>query len=235
VSCNNFGVRGHRQSESSVDSESIWHEVTAKLDNRDAVHTTAKSDPKNWAYAILAIAASLGLIWLAVRNDQEIEPGHERTHEHTSLAVDFQEVIEHTKTEPQVAIAELVAKYQGQELDQHATTKYLGYEAALFERVPPGFVRVSTHVLNMPCCKCSASICQREDGTFLMVFEHKDERPVWFGDYPSIETQCSGQTCKIIELAGQLAVSWKNGDRQLTLIGVNDIAEVNQWVTSMKL
>ncbi|MCU0713814.1 MAG: hypothetical protein MUC43_17280 [Pirellula sp.] len=60
---------------------------------------------------------------------------------------------------------------------------------------------------------------------------------MWFGDSPSIETQCAGKTCKIVESesAGQLAVSWKSEDRQLTMIGANDISEVNQWVASMKL
>lgn len=223
-----------RQSEASVDTDAIWDRVAANLDCRDVVPISSKSSPKSWIYAILAMAASVALIWFVARHHSSFEHEDERTHEHAALAVDFQHVIELAKTEPKLAIAKLVATYQGQELDQRAATKYLGYEPALFESVPQGFSRVSTHVLNMPCCKCSATICERKDGTSLIVFEHKDEQPVWFGDSPSIETQCAGTSCKIIESAGQLAVSWKNQDRQLTMIGANDIAEVNQWVASLK-
>lgn len=224
-----------RQSEPSVDVEAVWDKVAANLDNHTVAPATIKSNPRSWGYAALATAASIALIWFVARNESSTEHDGERSHEHSALAVDFQEVIEHAKNEPQTAITMLAAKYKGQVLDQESASKFLGYEPAVFQNVPQGFARVSTHGLNMPCCKCSATICQREDGTSLIVFEHKDEQPVWFGDSPSIETQCSGKTCKIIESAGQLAVSWKNDDRQMTLIGATDIAEVNQWVEQMKL
>ena len=223
-----------RQSEQRVDTDAVWERVAVQLDHAQVVPISMKTSNSSWVYAILATAASIALVWFLVR-DSSKEHRHDDAHQHPSLAVDFQEVFRLTKTEPEAAIATLVAKYQGQELNRTAATDYLGYEPALFKSVPEGFVRVSTHVLNMPCCKCSATRCERSDGTSLIVFEHKDEQPVWFGDSPSIETQCSGTTCKIIESAGQLAVSWKNQDRQLTVVGANDLAEVNQWVASMKL
>ena len=222
-----------RQSEPRFDTEVVWERVVARLDDRTVAPISIKSQPKNWVYAILATAASIALIWFVARNIPTSEHG-DKSHDHASMAVDFQNVIQSAKAEPKTAIAKLVAKYQGKELESKATADYLGYEPATFKNVPAGFARVSTHVLNMPCCKCSASICSRGDGTSMIVFEHKDEHPVWFGDFPSIETQCGGKTCKIVESAGQLAVSWKNHDRQLTIIGANDIDEVNQWVASMK-
>jgi hypothetical protein len=222
-----------RQSELSVDTDTVWNKVAPYLNHCDVMPVDAKWSGKNWSFAVLATAASVALLWFAATNHHVIEHGSERSHDHSSLAVDFQEVVEHANSEPQAAIAKLVTRYQGQELDQHATSKYLGYEPAIFQSVPPGFARISTHVLNMPCCKCSATICQRDNGSTLIVFEHKDEQPVWFGDWPSIETQCSGTTCKIIESAGQLAVTWENRDRQLTIIGANDISEINQWVASL--
>lgn len=224
-----------RQSEARVDTDPLWEQVQRRLDDNCVVPNSTKSRPRKWIYAILATAASVALIWFVVRNPTSEHHDGDASHEHAALAVDFQEVIRTAKLEPKAAIAKLVSKYQGKELDAKATASYLGYEPAIFKSVPEGFLRVSTHVLDMPCCKCSASICERSDGTSLIVFEHKDEQPVWFGDLPSIETQCSGKTCKIIEAAGQLAVSWKNDDRQLTMIGANDIAEVNQWVASTKL
>ncbi len=224
-----------RQSEARVDTNSLWERVEHRLDDNRVIPISTKSRPKNWVYAILVTAASVALIWFVVRNPKSEHNDGDASREHAALAVDFQEVIRAAKSEPEAAIAKLVSKYQGKELDAQATASYLGYEPATFKSVPEGFTRVSTHVLNMPCCKCSASICERSDGTSLIVFEHKDEQSVWFGDLPSIETQCSGKTCKIIEAAGQLAVSWKNDDRQITMVGANDIDEVNQWVASMKL
>ncbi|MEQ1825409.1 MAG: zf-HC2 domain-containing protein [Pirellula sp.] len=224
-----------RKSEARVDTNSLWERVEHRLDVNRVISISTKSQPKNWVYAILASAASVALIWFVARNPISNHFDGDASHEHAALAVDFQEIIRAAKSEPKAAIAKLVSKYQGKELDAKATASYLGYEPAIFKSVPKGFTRVSTHVLNMPCCKCSASICERNDGTSLIVFEHKDEQPVWFGELPSIETQCSGKSCKIIEAAGQLAVSWKNDDRQLTMIGANDIDEVNQWVASMKL
>ena len=157
------------------------------------------------------------------------------THEHGSLAVDFRNVIEFAQLEPQKAISNLVEKYDGKQLETESATKTIGYRPALFNHVPDGFQRVSTHVLNMPCCKCSATVCQRPNGTSVIVFEHKDEQPVWFGDLPSIDTQCSGTQCRIIESAGQLAVSWRQKDRQFTVVGASDVAEVSQWVETLKM
>jgi hypothetical protein len=223
-----------RQSEPSTDIDAVWDRISSKLDENAVIPMSTQSKPKSWIYVILATAASIALMWFVAKNNLTSQHGDE-SHEHAALAVDFQEVVQSARTEPKAAIAKLVSKYQGKELDPNATSKYLGYEPAIYRGIPDGFARVSTHVLNMPCCKCSASICERADGTSLIVFEHKDEQPVWFGDSPSIETQCSGKTCKIVEAAGQLAVSWKNEDRQLTMIGANDISEVNRWVDALKL
>jgi Putative zinc-finger len=223
-----------RQSEAGVDTNSLWERVEHRLDDDRVVPISTKSQPRNWVYAILATAASVAVIWFIARNPISEHNHSDTNHEHAALAVDFQEVIRTAKLEPKVAVAKLVSKYQGKELDAKATASYLGYEPTLFKSIPEGFSLVSTHVLNMPCCKCSASICERADGTSLVVFEHKDEQPVWFGELPSIETQCSGRTCKIVEASGQLAVSWKNDDRQLTMVGANDLAEVNNWVKKMQ-
>ncbi len=223
-----------RQSEPRVDTEEVWERVAARLDDNSIAPISKRALPQSWVYGLLATAASIALIWIVAKNNSSSEYGDE-SHKHAALAVDFQDVVRLAKTEPKAAIAMLVLKYQGKELDPKATADYLGYEPAIFKKSPEGFARVSTHVLNMPCCKCSASICERSDGTSLIVFEHKDEQPVWFGDSPSIETQCSGKSCKIVESVGHLAVSWKNQDRQLTMIGARDIDEVNQWVASMGL
>lgn len=228
-----------RQSESLVDTDAVWEQLQGRLDQRPTAAARSSDNRLKWGYAILSTAASFVLLWFLVSNTRNRDHGGhgvaEKSHAHAALAVDFQEVFRSAQTEPKAAIAELVAKYQGQELDHARTVAYLGYEPAPFRSLPAGVKRTSTHVLNMPCCKCSATICERDDGTSLIVFEHKEEQPFWFGDASSIETQCAGRTCKIVESAGQLAVSWKNQDRQLTIIGANDVSEIDDWVATMML
>ena len=228
-----------RRVEPVVDTQAVWERVAVKLESLREQPAAQNSRWGNWTKrygaSLLAVAAAILLLvsaWRYVAPDRHQSAGS--GHDHAALAVDFAEVFRCARTEPQLALAKLSSKYDGRELSAQETTQYLGYEPALLKGVPDGFTRVSTHVLNMPCCKCSATICARGDGTSLIVFEHKDEQPVWFGDATSIETQCAGMACKIVESAGQLAVSWRNQDRQLTLVGADDVAEINQWVAALK-
>ncbi len=85
----------------SVDVEAVWDKVAANLDHHAVAPATIKSNSRSWGYAALATAASIALIWFVARNDSSTEHGDERSHEHSALAVDFQEVIEHAKNEPQ--------------------------------------------------------------------------------------------------------------------------------------
>ncbi len=228
-----------RRSERIVDTEAVWEQVSRKLEN--PVVTLASTEfkrnalTKRYGTSVLAAAAAVILLVSALHYVTSDKHGSANGfHTHTSMAIDFADVFRAARTEPQLALAKLSEKYDGRELGTEEATKYLGYQPALFKGVPEGFTRVSTHVLNMPCCKCSATICERSDGTSLIVFEHRDEQPVWFGDTPSIEMQCAGTPCKIIESAGQLAVSWRNQGRQMTIVGADDLKEVNHWVASLK-
>ena len=75
------------------------------------------------------------------------------------------------------------------------------------------------------------SFCRRGDGSTLVIFEHDDEETTeWFGGRPEITTSCNGERCCLVELDDRIAASWKRGKRHMTLIGVQDVAEVNQMV-----
>lgn len=224
-----------REVEAPVDTEVTWGRIEAAIPSK--LRLNGRWSIK-WVVPALALAASVGFVMarLTWPTDGTNTSSHEHAiHEHGSLAVDFRNVIDLAQSEPQRAISSLVEKYEGKQLDAESATKYIGYRPALFSSVPDGFQRVSTHVLNMPCCKCTATVCQRPNGTSVIVFEHKDEQPIWFGELPSIETQCSGTQCRIIESAGRLAVSWRQNDRQFTMVGATDVDEVSQWVETLKL
>ena len=219
-----------------VDTEVVWSRIEAAIPSK--LRTNDRWLLK-WVVLALTLAASLGFVmarvtWFPANETSQLSHEH-AIHKHDSLAVDFRNVIDLAQSDPQRAISSLIEKYEGRSFDAESATKYIGYRPALFSSMPDGFQRVSTHVLNMPCCKCTATVCRRSSGTSLIVFEHKDEQPVWFGDLPSIETHCSGTQCRIIESAGKLAVSWRQRDRQFTIIGATDVDEVSQWVESMRL
>ncbi len=228
-----------RRSEDAAQAIPTWDAIEHRLDRAAVLSPRPMTYRSTWTIAALATAASFFLLWLAASSFRDSNhDDHDvasNGHAHPSMAVDFQDVFQSAQTDPQAAIGRLVMKYQGLELDRKGAVEYLGYEPALFQTVPVGFTRTSTHVLNMPCCKCSATICQRQDGTSLVFFEHKDEQPVWFGNAPSTDTQCAGKPCKIIESAGNLAVTWKSKGRQLTMIGAKDKTEVDQWITNLSM
>ena len=225
-----------REVEAPVDTEVTWNRIEAAIPSKLRL---SERRSLMWIVPALALAASVGfvmarIIWFPT-DGKDLSSHEHAIHVHDALAVDFRNVMDFAQSEPQRAISNLVEKYEGKQLDAESATKTIGYRPALFSSMPNGFQRVSTHVLNMPCCKCTATVCQRPNGTSVIVFEHKDEQPVWFGDLPCIETQCSGKQCRIIESAGQLAVSWRQNDRQFTIIGAADVGEVSQWVETLKL
>ena len=82
----------------------------------------------------------------------------------------------------------------------------------------------SMHVLKMPCCVCSATLCLRTDGSPIVVFEHKEQQPTWFGKTQSIMTRCFDKQCQVVEMAKHLAATWRHGDRHLTIIGAEGLA-----------
>jgi len=221
-----------RNAESPVDIDSMWSSIESRLHVERPL-----SSPRFFSrQAGFAIAASMlfiigGITW--IRQAGMLKSGNAGQH-HASMAVDFQPVIEFASSDPVKAIQGLVEKYRGKKLSPSETEKYLGYQPATLKSVPSGFELVSTHVLDMPCCKCSATICQRVDGSSLIVFEHKDDQPLWFGENSGQVEQCAGVQCRIVDSVGDLAVSWKQGQRQFTLIGASDRSEIERWIETLK-
>lgn len=67
------------------------------------------------------------------------------------------------------------------------------------------------------------------------VFEHdNDETEEWFGNRPKSEIVCDGKTCCLVQMETQLAASWKHKNRHLSVIGVRDVAEVDDLVRWME-
>ncbi|AMV30595.1 hypothetical protein VN12_00665 [Pirellula sp. SH-Sr6A] len=231
-----------------VSTDAIWDRITCQLDSSSAKVVRGPSSIGSswgpfrrlqnvpWSPLLLALAASIAILFLALRPFSEKDPERQGlAHDQHGLAVDFRDILALASTSPQQTIDLLVNRYDGKEMGLEETEQALGFEPTLFQTIPNGFKLVSNHVLNMPCCKCSATLCQQEDGTAFIVLEHREEQPVWFGDAPAIQTQCGAKTCKIVESSGHLAISWKNENRRLTLLGATDLTAVQRWITSIQL
>ncbi|MCA9249031.1 MAG: anti-sigma factor [Planctomycetales bacterium] len=206
--------------------ESLWNQIQHELgeDRR-----TVGKVPWGWARparAILAIAAvlliALGIgLWTQVASMSE----------HGSMSAHFERYLEEFRRDPETAQQILLASYPGQTLDAEQAAGALGYRPAVADGLPTGYSVGSTLVMKMPCCTCVQTLCQRDDGSSLAIFEHDGETTTeWFGDRPQSKCQCSGKHCCTIAFDEQIAASWKCGKRYVTLIGVRDNAEVEKIV-----
>jgi len=151
--------------------------------------------------------------------------------EHDQFAVEFGKYLDEFARDPDAAQQTLLANYENQIIDPGHAIRQVGYRPAVADGLPQGYTLVSTHVMEMPCCTCTQSICKRSDGSTLAIFEHNDDEITeWFSGRPDITASCSDKQCCLVQVDNQIAASWKRGTRHITLIGVRDVSEVSQMV-----
>ncbi len=204
-----------------------WPELAVRLDKQKERFQPSRF----WRSAqrsLPLLAASL-IVAVAIGYWVVRKTSHEEVHR--VAAAHVHETLTRFPEKPQAVVDELSAEYQGTQVTLAAAGELLGYEPVVAKFPSAGYRVASTHVLQMPCCKCPASVCVREDGSELLIFEHKEEQPMWFGDSPRISTNCGGQTCQCVQLPKQLAVTWKVGARYVTAVGVNGLEEIASLMT----
>ncbi len=194
-------------------SEMRWQRITAELDETSRVPdrtilTNVKSQEcarSRWRWALLSTAVlvliALGLSWSLTTK------GH---HEPLQSYVNLLE------TNPRVAQQHLAEQYSARTVSPHQAEQLVGYRPHNVDTPPRGFVCEELVVLDMPCCKCVQAVWQREDKSHLAVFEHKSKMDDWFADQPSVRIECAGTVCRVTQLDGQLAASWRVGSRVMT-------------------
>lgn len=133
--------------------------------------------------------------------------------------------------DPDAAEQFLLNKYDGQRVNADDAVQLVGYRPAVFRGLPEGYSLASTSVLKMPCCTCVKAVCQRQDGSTLVLFEHDDEKTEWFGERQSNMAMCGDTECCLVDLDSSIAATWKRGSRSLTAVGVRDVDEVNTLVS----
>jgi hypothetical protein len=146
------------------------------------------------------------------------------------MAAVFGEYLEVFRRDPAAAQQILLAKYESRLVDPENPTHSVGYRPAVAGGMPEGYSVESTYVLDMPCCKCVQCNCKRSDGSRIAIFEHDDKEPDWFGDRPTTEVICDGTRCSLVELDDRMAATWRRGKRHITVVGAEDMVEVERLV-----
>lgn len=178
------------------------------------------------AAAIVLVVMSVGLIFYGV-------VPFWRSHHGSEMAVNFGRYLNDFQRDPQKAQQFLLTSYEGQAVELVEAARQVGYEPLAGTNLPPGYKIEKIYVLKMPCCTCAQVVCSRQDGRVVTIFEHDQDQPIWYGDRPSIDACCCGRPTKMVQVDDMLAVTWKSGERHLTVVGARDMEEVTQFVTHL--
>lgn len=211
----------------------MWDAIAAKLEAPSplvGVHRPAERRLPIPSIA-LALAGSVLLAVLAAVAVWNMNGGHEHDH----LAVNFDAYLSKLPNDPQAAQQVLLVNYGGRRVELDEAKKSLGYMPAAGARLPEGYTLQDVYLLKMPCCECAQVVYRRAQGGVVTIFEHEKDQPVWFGDRPTIKCECNGLPTDLIQISPQqLAASWKQGERYITLIGAENIEEVKRIMTHLQ-
>jgi len=209
----------------------LWKELKAKLGSPEEPNILlARNQPRQISRRFMALAATLlvatgiGVVAYQIWDSPKEE----------HLMVNFAHYLENFTERPDNAQQILLASYNGRPITLAEATKVLGYEPVAAKSLPSGYAVKEVHLLTMPCCTCAQIVCTNEAGNSIAIFEHAMDQPVWFGDRPTEECVCQDVPTSIRRAGGQLAATWKEGERYITMIGATDLDEVADFVTHFK-
>jgi anti-sigma factor RsiW len=139
-----------RCSERIVDTETVWEQISRKLETPVVIRASTESQwntwPARYGTSILAVAAAVLLLVAALR--YVVSDNHDTAnalHNHAAMAVDFAEVFRSARTEPQRALANLSSKYDGRELGTEDATNVPWLSAGVIQTVFPRGSLVCQH------------------------------------------------------------------------------------------
>ncbi|MEX2113382.1 MAG: zf-HC2 domain-containing protein [Pirellulales bacterium] len=150
--------------------------------------------------------------------------------DHRQMAATFGQYLERFHEQPERAEDVLLARYEGRLLPPEQAAGAAKFQPNAPDRLPQGFTRTKLYVLEMPCCTCTQTIYQDEQGHVLALFEHNDQQRDWFGDRPTITAECHGKQTCLVQMRDRLAACWKSGPRHLTIVGARDVEQVAELV-----
>lgn len=151
----------------------------------------------------------------------------------SEISVDLSPVIDRY-FEPAQALAHLNKQYAGEPVAGADVKSILGYEPVTPTGLPDDIEIVSTSVLRLPVCictagkctcgpagcNCSATLCKRRDGSELLVIEHCNSEKVELSKRAARLVKSHDRPLQLYGSADHLTASWVAKDRRLTAIGL---------------
>jgi predicted anti-sigma-YlaC factor YlaD len=179
---------------------------------------------ERWAAVAATVMVALGALWGASGLV------HSESHGHQS---DLSEFLSAMGSDPKSAQHTLLSRYSGRPVSLDEASRVLGYRPAAAAGLPGGWEVTEAFLLDMPCCTCAQVICTNLVGRSVAVFEHEAERAIEFRGKPETECLCHGKPTRLVESDAALAATWKNGERYVTLVGAQNVDEVNAFVAQL--
>lgn len=218
---------------SPVPSEHLWDQIEAELNDtlgdeklfREPISTSRSwrfSSP-GWLSAAVVMLVAFVFSWFAyqLRSPES---------QHTQFTTDFSHYLMEFRRDPDAAQQFLLTNYEHQSWTPDQTLLNIGFRPAVANGPPLEYRIESTNVVKMPCCTCVEAVVLRPDGSKIVIFEHQEVDPKWFGDRTEIVANCKGKQCRVVEVNDQLAASWKHNQRHITTIGLRDLTEISKLV-----
>ena len=167
--------------------------------------------------ALAALAAGILIVVVGYR----VFSGGDHDHQEMVQAIDY--LAAHADAPD--ATRYLANRYNGRQITAADAMTLVGYRPIATNGLPGGYAVENIQVLEMPCCKCTQTACQRPDHSRFFVFEHENEEPGWFEHRKRHSADCCGKRCRFVELDDRIALTWKEGSRHITLLGIRDEQE----------
>ena len=149
-------------------------------------------------------------------------------HDHQEMAATYGRFLDAyaagAKDAPQI----LVSRYHGQPIDVQNAAHVLKRDSVARPTLLAKHEVADRFLLRMPDCDCVGTVYSCEGQTSLVLFEHEQEHPEWFGKRPMTRTECAGKPCCLVELNGSLVATWKVNGGYVTAVGVRDVAQLEQ-------
>jgi hypothetical protein len=151
---------------------------------------------------------------------------------HDRMAVNLSHFVTQFASDPEGAQHELQSQYASRPIQPADAIRLVNYTPAAPEQLADGLLRKQMYLVEMPCCKCVQSIYCRADGSSVAVFEHVADDPASLGDHPTIHANCSGKDVCLVQCSGQLAATWKDKNRYITLVGAKDLEDASRLIAA---
>lgn len=205
-------------------------DIERALDSGESVQQIKRAPRPNRRVVMLFVVAAtvlvvIGVGWMVYHKEHDHGT-------HDELAVNMAHYVDVFRKDPNEAQRYLLATYDSQSANVAQATQQLGYRPAVADALPERYTVDAMYVMNMPCCKCVQCLCKRDDGKLIAIFEHDEKQPMWFGDRPAIDARCGDKDCRLVQMNGQLAFSLKQGARHITVVGAENLEEMQEFVDS---